>query len=147
MRTHRGEDVGCGSKPEELRVSKRSLLNTPIADIGADIVFRRFVPQADSCAAASAKRRRNVEAQRLSGLEVDREFVLRRFLHRQVCRPAASEKPLHAAANVRAVGAKPRRVDRDEQTLVCGLSVSNSPTVSSADEGDPQRFSYIRRLM
>src|SRR5215470_9605464 len=90
---------------------------------------------------------RTLRASALAVLRLIVSSYFGRFLHRQVCRSAASEKPPHAAANVRAVGAKPRRVDRDEQILVCGLSVSNSPTVSSADEGDPQRFSYIRRLM
>jgi hypothetical protein len=33
-----------GSRPTKLMVSKTSPLSTPIADIGADIVFRRFGP-------------------------------------------------------------------------------------------------------
>src|SRR5262245_20749923 len=36
-----------GSWPTQLRVSTTSPLNPPIADIGADIIFNRFVPEAD----------------------------------------------------------------------------------------------------
>src|SRR5262245_52480232 len=60
-------DARCGSGSTKLRVSTTSPLNPPIADIGADIVLRRFVPQADSCAVArcphsitSSARARNV---------------------------------------------------------------------------------------
>jgi hypothetical protein len=40
-------DVRVGSDSTKLRVSKKSPLNTPIADIGTDIVFSRLGPTTD----------------------------------------------------------------------------------------------------
>src|SRR5262245_55267207 len=43
-----------GSWPTQLRVSTTSPLNPPIADIGADIIFHRFVPERDHVRPARA---------------------------------------------------------------------------------------------
>src|SRR4029077_114395 len=81
----------------------------PKADIRERVLDVRFGPQADSCSAAKrslldhlvgagAHRRRHGEAEHLSGLEIDHQFVLGWGRHWQVGRLLALEDAIDVAS-------------------------------------------------
>ena len=88
-------------------------------------------PYSITSSARAEQRRRNVEAERLGGLEVDREPVLRRRLYWQVGRFLALEDAIYVpgrepvlVGDIRPVGCQTAVSDVKGEWVDCGQSVS-----------------------